>query len=45
MARLNRPSIMVYGGSIEAGHYKGEDLNIVSAFEALGNKLAGETFR
>ena len=42
MARLNRPSIMVYGGSIEAGHYKGEDLNIVSAFEALGNKLAGK---
>jgi dihydroxy-acid dehydratase len=33
MARLNRPSIMVYGGSIEAGHYKGEDY-IVSAFEA-----------
>ncbi|EJL68389.1 dihydroxy-acid dehydratase [Chryseobacterium populi] len=41
MARLNRPSIMVYGGSIEAGHYKGNDLNIVSAFEALGNKIAG----
>ncbi|WP_294248963.1 dihydroxy-acid dehydratase [uncultured Chryseobacterium sp.] len=42
MARLNRPSIMVYGGSIEAGHYKGTDLNIVSAFEALGNKIAGK---
>lgn len=42
MARLNRPSIMVYGGSIEAGHYKGNDLNIVSAFEALGNKIAGK---
>ncbi len=42
MARLNRPSIMVYGGSIEAGHYQGNDLNIVSAFEALGNKLAGK---
>lgn len=42
MARLNRPSIMVYGGSIEAGHYKGSDLNIVSAFEALGNKIAGK---
>ncbi|MCS3529164.1 dihydroxy-acid dehydratase [Chryseobacterium sp. JUb7] len=41
MARLNRPSIMVYGGSIEAGSYKGQDLNIVSAFEALGNKIAG----
>ena len=32
---------MVYGGTIEAGHYKGEDLNIISAFEALGQKLAG----
>lgn len=42
MARLNRPSIMVYGGSIAAGHYKGKDLNIVSAFEALGNKIAGK---
>jgi len=41
MGRLNRPSIMVYGGTIEAGHYKGEDLNIISAFEALGQKLAG----
>ncbi|MEO6132381.1 MAG: dihydroxy-acid dehydratase [Saprospiraceae bacterium] len=41
MGRLNRPSIMVYGGTIEAGHYKGRDLNIVSAFEALGERLAG----
>ncbi len=41
MGRLNRPSIMVYGGTIEAGHYKGEELNIISAFEALGQKLAG----
>src|SRR5829696_388792 len=41
MGRLNRPSIMVYGGTIAPGHYKGEDLNIVSAFEALGQKLAG----
>lgn len=41
MARLNRPSIMVYGGSIHPGEYKGEALNIVSAFEALGKKLAG----
>jgi dihydroxy-acid dehydratase len=41
MARLNRPSIMVYGGTIAPGHYKGEDLNIVSAFEALGKKIAG----
>jgi dihydroxy-acid dehydratase len=41
MGRLNRPSIMVYGGTIEPGHYKGQDLNIISAFEALGQKLAG----
>lgn len=41
MGRLNRPAIMVYGGSIAAGHYKGQHLNIVSAFEALGQKLAG----
>src|SRR5438552_4052104 len=42
MGRLNRPSIMVYGGTIAAGRYKGEDLNIVSAFEALGKKMAGQ---
>ncbi|HMP87575.1 MAG TPA: dihydroxy-acid dehydratase, partial [Lacibacter sp.] len=41
MGRVNRPSIMVYGGTIAAGHYKGEELNIISAFEALGQKLAG----
>lgn len=41
MGRLNRPAIMVYGGTIAPGHYKGEDLNIVSAFEALGHRIAG----
>jgi dihydroxy-acid dehydratase len=41
MGRLNRPSIMLYGGTIAPGHYKGNDLNIVSAFEALGQKIAG----
>src|SRR3954464_1645855 len=42
MGRLNRPSIMLYGGTIASGHYNGQDnLNIVSAFEALGQKLAG----
>jgi dihydroxy-acid dehydratase len=41
MGRLNRPAIMVYGGSIHSGNYKGESLNIVSAFEALGQKMAG----
>lgn len=39
MGRLNRPSIMVYGGSIHSGKWKGESLNIVSAFEALGKKF------
>ncbi len=42
MGRLNRPAIMVYGGTIAPGHYKGEDLNIISAFEALGKKIAGQ---
>ena len=41
MGRLNRPSIMLYGGTIAPGHYKGEDLNIVSTFEALGQKIMG----
>jgi dihydroxy-acid dehydratase len=42
MGRLNRPSIMLYGGTIAPGHYQGHgDLNIVSAFEALGQKIAG----
>ena len=39
MARLNRPSIMVYGGTVRTGSYKGEKLDIVSAFEAYGKKV------
>jgi dihydroxy-acid dehydratase len=42
MGRLNRPSIMVYGGTIAGGHYNGKTLNIISAFEALGERLAGK---
>jgi dihydroxy-acid dehydratase len=42
MGRLNRPAIMVYGGTIAPGHYKGQDLNIISSFEALGQKIAGQ---
>jgi len=42
MLRLNRPSLMVYGGTIASGNYKGRKLNIVSAFEALGQKISGE---
>lgn len=41
IARLNRPSLIVYGGTIAAGYHKGERLDIVSAFEALGKKIAG----
>jgi dihydroxy-acid dehydratase len=40
MLRLNRPALMVYGGTIASGRYKGKKLNIVSAFEALGQKIA-----
>lgn len=42
MGRLNRPAIMVYGGTIAGGHWKGKELNIVSSFEALGEKIAGK---
>jgi dihydroxy-acid dehydratase len=42
LSRLNRPSILVYGGTISPGHYKGEDLNIISAFEAYGKKITGQ---
>lgn len=41
LARLNRPGILLYGGTIAPGCYKGKDLNIVSAFEAWGEKVAG----
>ncbi|MDW8244892.1 MAG: dihydroxy-acid dehydratase, partial [Thermogemmata sp.] len=42
MARLNIPSVFVYGGTIKPGHYKGQDLTIVSAFEAVGAYSAGK---
>lgn len=41
MLRIDRPSIMVYGGTIASGNYKGEKLNIVSAFEAFGKRVNG----
>jgi dihydroxy-acid dehydratase len=41
LGRLNRPSLMVYGGTIHGGEHKGEKLNIVSAFEAHGKHIAG----
>src|SRR5215471_22154 len=40
IARLNIPSIFVYGGTIKAGRYNGQDLTIVSAFEAVGSYSA-----
>ncbi|MHB1687654.1 MAG: dihydroxy-acid dehydratase [Ignavibacteriaceae bacterium] len=43
MTRLNRPSIMVYGGTIRAGFYNGKKLDIVSAFEAYGQYLSRES--
>jgi dihydroxy-acid dehydratase len=42
IARLNIPSIFIYGGTIKAGHLRGEDLTIVSAFEAVGKYCAGK---
>ena len=42
MLRANVPSIYVYGGTILPGHYKGQDLNIVSVFEAVGENAAGK---
>ena len=41
MIRLNRPSILVYGGTIDSGCHNGQKLDIVSAFEAWGSKVAG----
>jgi dihydroxy-acid dehydratase len=42
IARLNIPALFVYGGTIKPGHYQGEDLTIVSAFEAVGKFCAGK---
>ncbi|HVY93009.1 MAG TPA: dihydroxy-acid dehydratase [Bryobacteraceae bacterium] len=41
MGRLNRPSIMVYGGTIRAGHSHGQTLDIVSAFQSFGECISG----
>ncbi|TFG71990.1 MAG: dihydroxy-acid dehydratase [Flavobacteriales bacterium] len=41
MIRLDRPSVMVYGGTIASGCYKDKKLDVVSAFEAWGEKVAG----
>lgn len=41
LARINRPGILVYGGTIKPGHYQGQKLDVVSAFEAYGKRIAG----
>ena len=43
IARLNIPAIFVYGGTIKAGHWNGEDLTIVSVFESFGSYVAKKT--
>lgn len=45
IARLNIPSIFLYGGTIKAGQHKGQDLNVVSVFEAVGAYNAGKLDR
>jgi len=42
IGRLNRPALLIYGGTIASGKYKGDNLNIISAFEAWGSKVKGE---
>ena len=42
IGRINRPSILVYGGTIKSGKWKGKNLNIISAFEAYGSKIKGK---
>jgi len=45
MARLDIPAVFVYGGTIKPGHYQGQDLTIVSTFEAVGEFGAGRISR
>jgi len=42
MGRLNRPALMIYGGTIKPGHYNSETLDIVSAFQSYGEFIAGK---
>jgi dihydroxy-acid dehydratase len=42
MGRINRPSLMIYGGTIKPGHWKGATLDIVSAFQSYGQYIAGK---
>ena len=42
MIRVNRPSLMIYGGSIKPGVYKGKDVDVVSAFQSYGELIDGK---
>ncbi len=42
MGRLNRPSLMIYGGTIRAGHYNNKPLDIVSAFQSYGEHISNK---
>jgi dihydroxy-acid dehydratase len=42
LARLNVPGVMLYGGSIPPGHYKGKDITVMDVFEAVGANAAGK---
>ncbi len=42
MGRFNRPSLMIYGGTIRPGHHKGQKLDVVSAFQSYGEHIAGK---
>lgn len=42
MGRINRPSLMIYGGTIKPGHWKGATLDVVSAFQSYGEYIAGK---
>ena len=42
MLRLNRPGVLVYGGTIDSGNHNGKELDVVSAFEAWGEKVSGK---
>ena len=42
MGRLNRPALMIYGGTIRPGSWQGKDIDIISAFQCFGEYLAGK---
>src|SRR5947207_2101807 len=42
MGRLNRPALMIYGGTIKPGHAQGKPLDIISAFQSYGELISGK---